>query len=129
MLTLAAFAAILAGVPHGLLGAPDMSVRGFESAGRELTWFADRTENAVARASVWSLPIWTYKAMILAWALWLSFALLRWLPWVWTCFSERGLWRPRPNRAQAEAGGKSKSKAGAGSAKAADDAWRAEPDE
>ena len=131
VLTLAAFAAILAGVPHGLLGAPDMSVRGFESAGRELTWFADRTDNAVARASVWSLPIWTYKAMILAWALWLSFALLRWLPWVWTCFSERGLWRPRPDRpgrAQAEAGGKSKSKAGAGSAKAADDAWRAEPD-
>ena len=94
VLTLAAFAAILAGIPHGLLGMPDMSVRGYESAGRELTWFADRTDSALPQASVWSLPMWVYKALILAWALWLSFALLRWLPWVWTCFSEGGLWRP-----------------------------------
>ena len=34
-------------------------------------------------------------ALILAWALWLSFALLRWLPWVWRCFSSQGLWRTR----------------------------------
>lgn len=126
-LTLAAFAAILAGIPHGLLGAPDMSVRGFESAGRELAWFADRTDDALPRASVWSLPMWTYKALILAWALWLSFALLRWLPWVWTCFSERGLWRPRPDRgerAPSGAGDNAKPKANQ-----ADDAWRTEAKE
>ena len=122
-LTLAAFGAILAGIPHGLLGAPDMSVRGFESVGRELTWFADRTDDVVAQASVWSLPMWTYKALILAWALWLSFALLRWLPWVWTCFSEGGLWRPRPDRpdrAPSATDSNAKSKAN-------QDAWRAEP--
>jgi hypothetical protein len=44
-------------------------------------------------ASAWSVPLWIYKALILAWALWLSFALLRWLPWVWRCFSSQGYWR------------------------------------
>ena len=119
LLTLAAFAAILAGIPHGLLGAPDMSVRGYDSGGRELTWFADRTDGALPEASVWSLPMWVYKALILAWALWLSFALLRWLPWVWSCFSEGGLWRP--GEAKAKAG---EAKGAARAAKSnADDAW------
>jgi hypothetical protein len=30
---------------------------------------------------------------MLAWALWLSFALLRWLPWGWRAFSASGIWR------------------------------------
>ena len=125
LLTLAAFAAILTGIPHGLLGAPDMSVRGYESAGRALTWFADRTDSALPQASVWSLPMWVYKALILAWALWLSFALLRWLPWVWTCFSEGGLWRPgepKPKAAEAPA-------ASSAAKSNADDAWGTEPGE
>lgn len=121
VLTLAAFAAILAGIPHGLLGMPDMSVRGYESAGRELTWFADRTASALPRASVWSLPMWVYKALILAWALWLSLALLRWLPWVWTCFSEGGLWRPGKASPPKPANTPNET------ATHADDPWRAEP--
>jgi hypothetical protein len=39
--------------------------------------------------------MWIYKALILVWALWLSFALVRWLPWVWKCFSSDGYWRSR----------------------------------
>lgn len=92
LLTLLAFAAILAGIPSGLLGNPDMSVTGFGSTGDRLLWFADKTANALPQATVWSLPLWIYKALILAWALWLSFALVRWLPWVWQCFVARGLW-------------------------------------
>jgi hypothetical protein len=41
--------------------------------------------------------MWVYKVLILAWALWLSFALLRWLPWVWRSFAGEGLWRSRKN--------------------------------
>ena len=92
LLTLLAFAAILAGIPSGLLGNPDMSVTGFGSTGEHLLWFADKTDGAMPQATVWSLPLWTYKALILAWALWLSFALVRWLPWIWQCFAARGLW-------------------------------------
>ena len=99
LLTLAAFAAVLAGIQSGLLGSPDMSVTGFESSGRQLSWFADKTDGALPQASVWSLPMWAYKALILAWALWLSFALMRWLPWVWRSFAEGGLWQAKAKAA------------------------------
>ena len=93
ILTLAAFAAILAGIPSGLLGSPDMSVAGFESSGQRLSWFADKTDDATPQATVFSVPLWVYKALILVWALWLSLALMRWLPWIWQCYSASGLWR------------------------------------
>ena len=96
LLTLLAFAAILVGIPAGLLGNPDMHVTGYHSSGHRLTWFADQSATTTPAAAVWSLPMWTYKALILAWALWLSFALVRWLPWVWGRFADRGLWVAAP---------------------------------
>ena len=96
LLTLAAFAAILAGVGTGLLGNPDMHVTGFSSSGGELRWFADRTTSVVPQGSALSVPLGIYKGMILAWALWLSFAFVRWLPWVWRRFAEQGLWYRTP---------------------------------
>jgi hypothetical protein len=59
-----------------------------------LRWFADRTDSILPQASVFTAPLWLYKVLILAWALWLSFALIRWLPWVWHAFAQDGLWRP-----------------------------------
>ena len=94
LITLAAFAAILSGIPNGLLGTPDMTITGNQSNGDMLKWFADQSDRDMPIATVWSLPLWVYKALILAWALWLSFALLRWLPWIWRRFSEHGLWLP-----------------------------------
>ncbi len=94
-LTVVALLMIVATLPSGLLGTPDMHVAGHKSMNHVLGWFADRSESAVPAASVVTLPLWIYKALILAWALWLSFALLRWLPWVWQCFSREGYWRSR----------------------------------
>ena len=93
--TVIALGAILISLPSGLLGTPDMHVAGNNSYGNTLSWFADRSDTLLPVATAWSVPMWAYKALILAWALWLSFALLRWLPWVWQCFSRGGLWRPR----------------------------------
>ena len=95
LLALLAFAAILNSIPNGLLGEPDMSVAGFGSSGDNLRWFADQTESVTPEAAVWSLPLWVYKGLILAWALWLTLALLRWLPWAWRRFSVGGLWQPK----------------------------------
>ncbi len=94
-LTVAALLAIVVSVPTGLLGSPDMHIAGNSSYGNRLSWFADRSIGALPEASVFSLPLWVYKVLILAWALWLSFALLRWLPWVWRAFARDGLWRGR----------------------------------
>lgn len=96
LLALVAFAAILNSIPYGLLGEPDMSVVGYGADGEALRWFADKTASATPEAVVWSLPKWVYQALILAWAIWLTLALLRWLPWAWRCFSAGGLWQPKP---------------------------------
>jgi hypothetical protein len=95
VLTVAALIAIVVTVPGGLLGTPDMHVAGNGSYGNELRWFADRSDSLLPEISVFSVPLWLYKVLILAWALWLSFALLRWLRWVWQCFVSDGLWRRR----------------------------------
>ena len=89
-------------LPQGLLGTPDMHVTGHNSHAGVLSWFADRSESVLPVAMVVTVPMWIYKVLILVWALWLSFALLRWLPWVWRCFSSQGFWRSR-TKVQAQA--------------------------
>jgi len=94
-LTIIALLFIVTTLPAGLLGTPDMQVAGNNSYGNVLGWFADRSMSNLPVATAITAPLWVYKALILAWALWLSFALLRWLPWVWQCFSSHGFWRSR----------------------------------
>jgi len=93
--TVVALISIVFSLPGGLLGSPDMHVTGNGSSGNALVWFADRSSSDLPTATAWSAPMWIYKALILAWALWLSFALLRWLPWVWRCFAKDGFWHSR----------------------------------
>jgi hypothetical protein len=91
--TIVTLSSVVSAIPAGLLGTPDMHVVGHRSYGAALNWFADGSASVLPTAAYFSVPIWIYKALILTWALWLSFALLRWLPWVWQCFSADGLWR------------------------------------
>ena len=90
-----ALGALLAAIPTGLLGSPDMQIASPLGYG-DFIWFADRSRgNTLPEAGVLSVSLWFYKAAMLAWALWLSFALVRWVPWAWRCFSADGLWRGR----------------------------------
>jgi hypothetical protein len=90
VLSVAALAVLVSAIPYGLLGAPDMGVRG------DLHWFMDRTASQLPQPFVISVSIWFYKLAMLLWALWLSFALLRWLPWAWRQYSSEGIWRGKP---------------------------------
>lgn len=94
-LTVSALVAIVASLPMGLLGTPDMHVTGNDSFGNYLSWFADRSESTIPIGTAMSVPMWIYKGLILGWALWLSFALLQWLPWTWQCFARDGFFRSR----------------------------------
>lgn len=93
ILTLAALASLVAAVQQGLLGHPDMQIAGNGSTSFLLNWYADRVGPAPTRAWVVSVPLLAYRLLMLAWALWLSFAMLRWLRWGRACFSTHGLWR------------------------------------
>ena len=98
-LTVIALLSVITALPQGLLGTPDMHVAGHNSYGTVLGWFADRSASMLPVATAFTVPVWIYKVLILAWALWLSFALLRWLPWVWQKFSADGFWRSRKDEA------------------------------
>lgn len=96
LLTLAAIIALLASIPLGLLGSPNMQVTGNGSSDYLYRWYQDRTPGALPAAWLITAPIWIYRGAMLAWSLWLSFALLRWLRWGWQCFGADGLWRSKP---------------------------------
>src|SRR5207248_3198494 len=79
---LAVFALVLA-IPYGLLASPDMRIAGAGQSYGSLSWFTDQSENRLPGAWVLSVSLWWYKTAMLAWALWLAFALTRWLPVAW----------------------------------------------
>lgn len=93
-LGLAAVLAVIGAVPGGLLAHPDMRIAGSGAYGT-LAWFIDQSHDELPRTGVLSVSLWWYKLAMLAWALWLSFALTRWIKWAWQVFARDGLWRHR----------------------------------
>jgi hypothetical protein len=86
---------LLYSIQQGLLGLPEMQVAGHGSSAYALHWYQDRAEASLPRPWVLSVPLLVYRAVMLAWALWLATALLRWLHWGWAQFTRGDLWRGR----------------------------------
>jgi len=91
--SIAALGVLVSAIPYGLLGEPDMGV--INGYGGSMGWFMDRTAPQLPQPFVLSVSIWFYKLAMLLWALWLSFALLRWLPWAWRQYAVEGVWRAK----------------------------------
>jgi hypothetical protein len=90
----AALLALLFSIHRGLLGSPEMQISGNGSTASLLRWYQDRTIATPAQSWLFSVPVLVYRLAMLAWALWLAQALLRWLRWGWQCFTAGELWRP-----------------------------------
>lgn len=105
LLSLAAVVSLVAAIPYGLLGNPDMRIAGAGQGAHELSWFNDQASGTLPTAWVLSISGWWYKTAMLLWALWLAFALARWLPMAWHALGQGGFWRKdamTPRRAAAE---------------------------
>lgn len=98
LLMLAGLAGLLEAIHNGLLGVPRMQVLGQNSSAWTLSWFYDRTGPVLPEPGVWSVSIWWYRGLMLAWSLWLSVALLGWLRWAYNVFVEGGAWRKGPGK-------------------------------
>ena len=83
-------------IQQGLLFRPDMQVAGNGSTDTVLRWYADRVSGELPAAGVVSLPLWLYRVVMLAWALWLAAGLVRAAGGGWRAFGEGGFWRPLP---------------------------------
>lgn len=83
MLSCVAAIGLLMAIPYGLLATPNMRIAGAGQYFGSLSWFNDQSAAQLPSAWVFSVSLWWYKAAMLAWALWLAFALTRWLPFAW----------------------------------------------
>jgi hypothetical protein len=92
-LTIMALSSLLFAIQQGLLGYPDMQIAGNGSTAFMLRWYMDRADLVLPQAWILTVPMLVYRLLMLAWALWLAFALLRWLRWAWECYSTNGIWR------------------------------------
>ena len=81
---------------QGLLGSPEMQILGNNSNIYVLRWYVDRADPTPPSAWMISVPLLVYRAAMLAWALWIALALLRWLKWGWAAFTTGGAWRRKP---------------------------------
>ncbi|TLY96779.1 MAG: hypothetical protein E6K44_01255 [Gammaproteobacteria bacterium] len=84
---------VFSGVRYGLLASPDMGVTGPGSSGNTFSWFVDRAASTLPHPVVYSLPLWVYRTIMFAWALWIALALARWLRFAWRAWSAGGTWR------------------------------------
>jgi hypothetical protein len=84
---------IFSGIRYGLLAHPDMSIAGPGSMDAAFAWFNDQTTSELPSPTVVSVPMWVYKTLIFAWALWIALALRRWLCFAWLAWTASGAWR------------------------------------
>jgi hypothetical protein len=94
--TLVALVVLVIAVHEGLLGDPEMQLRGNGSHAQALRWFEDRSGPVPESPWFLSVPITVYRIAMLAWALWLAYSTLRWLRWGWGALGQGGLWLRRP---------------------------------
>ena len=100
-LTATALGILVTAVGEGLLGNPEMFITGNDSTRTALRWFQARSENLLPRPGCVSISIWWYRFFMLAWALWLAAALLRWLRRGWQAFSSGGCFQSKPKKTPA----------------------------
>jgi hypothetical protein len=93
LMTLSSLAILFIAVEQGLLGSPDMQIVGNQSTAEHLKWYQDRSNALLPTATVVSVPLLSYRIMMLIWSLWLAISLLDWLQWGWQCFSANGVWK------------------------------------
>jgi len=89
-------------IEQGLLGSPDMQITGNGSSSYQLNWFSDRTAAVIPEATLISVPVYVYRLMMLAWSIWLAFALINWAKWGWGNYTKQGYWKSAPETKKPE---------------------------
>ncbi len=84
--------ALISSIPMSLLGSPEMHIVGNASNASQLNWFVDYSKGAFPSIQIYSLPYWSYKVIMLMWALWLGMSSIKWGQWAWNSYSQGGYW-------------------------------------
>ena len=99
-LTFISVLSLLASIPAGLLSTPEMQVVGNGSYGHFFKFFQDKVTGQLPTVTVYSLPIWFYRVVMLAWSLWIATRLIGWGRWWFAAYSRDGTWIPKPPKVE-----------------------------
>lgn len=83
-------------IEQGLLGSPDMQIKGNGSNAYQLNWFSDRIVTILPEATFISVPLYIFRLLMLAWSIWLAFAVVKWAQWSWSNYAKGGHWKSKP---------------------------------
>jgi hypothetical protein len=103
LLTIIALSMLIFVVSRGLLGQPEMFIRGNGSYAGRLVWFTPASNNELTQPEIISVSIWFYRLLMLVWALWLANAVIRWLQLGWKNFTTGATWRRKKEEEEEEA--------------------------
>jgi len=95
--TCLALLCIYVAIHSGLLGIPQMQIKGNGSSFKYLSWYLDHINDTLPQPWVLFLPLYIFRIAMLLWALWMAHSLINWLKWMWLCFSEGGIFRKKIN--------------------------------
>ncbi|WP_435234455.1 hypothetical protein ACR30L_11815 [Psychromonas sp. PT13] len=99
VLTFICIASLLVSIPIGLLSSPDMQVVGNGSYGHLFRFFQDKmVAQQLPLVTIYSLPIWLYRIVMLAWSLWIATQLIKWGKWWFDSYSANGAWVKIPKK-------------------------------
>ena len=93
--TAAAICMIYMAIYSGLLGNPDMQIQGNGSTWTFLSWYQDKIKIDLPRPWILFFPLYIFRIVMLCWALWMAQSMIKWLRWMWDCFSSDDLWRKK----------------------------------
>lgn len=74
----------------GLNDRPDMQIVGNGSSSDTLRWYADRAADTLPSAGFVSVSVWVWKGLMLVWAFWLAYSVVRWAIWAVSPFRDDG---------------------------------------
>lgn len=86
-------ATLMEALHTGLVSVPDMDIEGWGSNAQTLHWYQDRVQNQLPSVGIISLPLWSYRVVMLAWALWLAQFVQRYVKTAAQQLAAGGLWR------------------------------------
>lgn len=91
--------ALLTIVYAGLVSSPDMEIVGAGSHSGQLTWYVDRSQGRFEPAYMFTVSVWVWRVVMLAWSFWLATSLLGWLKWAYSELREGEFWKSRSKTA------------------------------
>ena len=95
--TFVAAITLFGALTYNLLDTINMQIQGAGSTASQLRWILDRTDGEIGHITLYTLPVFVWRGLMLAWALWLVTRQLVWVPWGWKAFSHQGLWKSKPD--------------------------------